>query len=591
MKPSAFSAPHPNFALAPHPGYLLLCQSHVETALLPLRHHQLADSAERVHIALRPYQEAIFNDRSSGIEILHWSRQIGKSFTLAAWAVDRLLTRPGRLVTVLSNSRENGAEFVAKCAEVCRLNGTDYESVDKSHGVQFQNMRMEVRIRAQGKTGRIKVLAANPRTARGFSGDLILDEFAFHEDSAAIWEAAEPILASNPDFLCRIASTGNGKHNLFYRMTAGVNRGDASAAALAMADKEAQRREGERGNLTEGNEGNEGETNGDFSSQKETKETKLESGPVAARDARQSDRDGRGPQENGVAAARESAAEDADAGNVTSDARAEEADGGTPSATRETRVLPGMCVSTLGYKVSRVPRTVAHGMGVKVYDANTRLPITPEEARAQALDKKAYDQNYECAFADENMTLLTHGLISAAEREDVGFICEGNWSQEFLRSIRNGNFTEANEANKEGGVRRGSAFVPQDGTTARQGDLYVGVDVGRNRDLTVITVVEKIGDMHFVRGILRLAQMRLPEQQLRLGEVCGLPKFRRCCIDMTGIGLGLTEYSQDKFGQSRIRGINFSSTVPLTKNIASDGRAQGDGAGDGGVGDGVVIGV
>ena len=178
----------------------------------------------RVRIALRPYQQAIFDDRSSGILILHWSRQIGKSFTLAAWAVDRLLTRPGRLVTVLSNSRENGAEFVAKCAEVCHLNGTEYESVDKSQGVRFQNMRMEVRIRANGKTGRIKVLAANPRTARGFSGDLILDEFAFHEDSAAIWEAAEPILSSNPDFLCRMASTGNGRHNLFYRMAAGGRR-------------------------------------------------------------------------------------------------------------------------------------------------------------------------------------------------------------------------------------------------------------------------------------------------------------------------------------------------------------------------------
>src|SRR5208283_3785085 len=103
-----------------------------------------------VRIALRPHQEEVFRDRSSGILILHWARQIGKSFCLAAWAVDRLLTRPGRLVTVLSNSRENGAEFVAKCAEVCRLNGTEYESVDQSQGVRFQNMRMEVRIHAQG---------------------------------------------------------------------------------------------------------------------------------------------------------------------------------------------------------------------------------------------------------------------------------------------------------------------------------------------------------------------------------------------------------------------------------------------------------
>src|SRR3984957_12316641 len=172
----------------PWHSYLGICA----LRFLPLKRRQERLSARRescriqprVRIALRPYQQAIFDDRSSGILILHWSRQIGKSFTLAAWAVDRLLSRPGRLVTVLSNSRENGAEFVAKCAEVCHLNGTEYESVDKSQGVRFQNMRMEVRIRANGKVGRIKVLAANPRTARGFSGDLILDEFAFHEDSA-----------------------------------------------------------------------------------------------------------------------------------------------------------------------------------------------------------------------------------------------------------------------------------------------------------------------------------------------------------------------------------------------------------------------
>ncbi|MDB6066453.1 MAG: hypothetical protein JWR26_2661, partial [Pedosphaera sp.] len=159
-----------------------------------------------VLVRFRVFQKPVFEDRKSGVLVLHWSRQIGKSFTLAAWAVDRLLTRPGRLVTVLSNSRDNGAEFLSKCAAICELNGTEFRTVDKSPSLGFRNMRMEIRIRAGGMTGRIKVLAANPRTARGFSGDLILDEFAFHEDSAAIWEAAEPILSSNPDFLCRIAS-------------------------------------------------------------------------------------------------------------------------------------------------------------------------------------------------------------------------------------------------------------------------------------------------------------------------------------------------------------------------------------------------
>jgi phage FluMu gp28-like protein len=452
-------------------GYSGACGKRAELALQHHRNSGRADSAQRVRIALRPYQQAIFDDRSSGILILHWSRQIGKSFTLAAWAVDRLLSRPGRLVTVLSNSRENGAEFVAKCAEVCHLNGTEYESVDKSQGVRFQNMRMEVRIRANGKVGRIKVLAANPRTARGFSGDLILDEFAFHEDSAAIWEAAEPILASNPDYMCRIASTGNGRHNLFYRMTCGQARGTG---------REAYREEED--------------------SQKETKETKLDS-------------ESGSPQGPSFASVKDSD--------------------------------PGMFFSSEGFCVSRITRTQAHGMGVKIYDSNTRAAITPEQARAQALDKRAYDQNYECAFADENLTLLSHELITAAEREDAGFICEQDWSTSVLAMMR--------EA---------------------RGNLYVGFDVGRKVDLSVITVMEDLNGLKVVRGILRIQNMRLPEQQERLGEICRLPKFKRAAIDMTGLGLGLFEYAQERFGSSRIHGINFSTTVPATRAVALEGRKR-----------------
>jgi phage FluMu gp28-like protein len=371
-------------------------------------------------IRFRPYQKPIFMDRTSGLLILHWSRQIGKSFTLAAWAVDRLLTRPGRLVTVLSNSRDNGAEFVVKCEEVCRLLGRVIETEDQSPDLRYENMRFEVRITVGGKTGRIKVLAANPRTARGFSGDLILDEFAFHEDSRAIWEAAEPILSSNQDFLCRIASTGNGKHNMFYEMV----------------------------------------TSGDF-------------------------------------------------------------------------------------KVSRVTRTEAWKQGVKVFDPNTREPITPEQARARSRDKRAYDQNYECKFTDENTILLTTDLIASAEREDVGVICCQDWSPEALRFMR--------EA---------------------VGDLYLGGDVGRYRDITVLSIAELLNRMFLIRAILRLEGMRLPDQQRRLGVFYSMPKARRAAIDMTGIGLGLVEYSQDEFGTGRVQGVNFSSSVPITDRIRQDGRKQ-----------------
>src|SRR5579884_2207827 len=120
-------------------------------------------------LRLRPYQEPIFADHKAGIVVLHWARQIGKSYVLAAWAVYRLINKPGRLVTVLSNSRENGAEFLRKAAEICRLFHTPACIVQSKRGVKFEDMRMELRVETEGQLGRIKVLAANPRTARGFS--------------------------------------------------------------------------------------------------------------------------------------------------------------------------------------------------------------------------------------------------------------------------------------------------------------------------------------------------------------------------------------------------------------------------------------
>jgi len=380
-------------------------------------------------INFRVYQKPVFMDRESGVLVLHWARQIGKSFTLGAWAVDRLLTRPGRLVTVLSNSRDNGAEFVSKCAEVCNQLGAAFESVDESPDVTYENMRMEVRITVKGKPGRIKVLAANPRTARGFSGDLILDEFAFHENSNAIWEAAEPILSSNPDFLCRIASTGNGKHNMFYRMSSGTGRNDGT-----------------------------------------------------------------------------------------------------------------VFTSLAGFKTCRVTRTEAWKMGVKVYDPNTRQPITPEVARKKALDKRAYDQNYECLFNDENMCLLTHELIQQAERAGIP-IDEQAWGPVSMARM-----------------------------WRAEGELYFGLDVGRNRDISFLPVLEKVGQTKRIIAALRMSGMRLPAQQIQLDLVCGLPKIRSGCVDMTGIGLGLCEYAQEKWGDSKVRGVNFSSTEPINDRIRSEGR-------------------
>ncbi len=74
-------------------------------------------------------------------------------------------------------------------------------------------------------------------------------------------------------------------------------------------------------------------------------------------------------------------------------------------------------------------------MKVKIYDPNTRAEISPEEARKKALDKTAYDQNYECQFNDENMCLLTYELIQSAERNGIP-IDDQAWSERSLERLR-----------------------------------------------------------------------------------------------------------------------------------------------------------
>lgn len=188
--------------------------------------------------SIRMYQVPVWSDHETPVLLLEWSRQIGKSTALAHWCVDRLhrqLAKPrvrSWTITVLSNSKDNGGEFALKAAEVMRAFAEAAEEIEErfpdeatAAEMKYEEMRYELRVRINGKLGRILVLAANPATARGFSGDLILDEFAFHENPAAIWDAASPILSGTrgdgETMLCRIASTHNGASSLFNQWITG----------------------------------------------------------------------------------------------------------------------------------------------------------------------------------------------------------------------------------------------------------------------------------------------------------------------------------------------------------------------------------
>ena len=91
------------------------------------------------------------------------------------------------------------------------------------------------------------------------------------------------------------------------------------------------------------------------------------------------------------------------------------------------------------------------------------------------------------------------------------------------------------------------------------GELYIGVDVGRDNDLTVVWVLEKLAGMLFTRRVEILRKMPFSAQEAVLYPLLSLPKMRRCCIDQTGLGRQFAERAQERFGKYRVEGVQFTA--------------------------------
>lgn len=142
--------------------------------------------------------------------------------------------------------------------------------------------------------------------------------------------------------------------------------------------------------------------------------------------------------------------------------------------------------------------------------------------KSGAADEESFDQEYMCIPADDDSKFLEYGLITA---------CEYSGGTVWQRGLE-GPF---------------------------QGRLFAGVDIGRKKDLTVLWVVEQLGDVFYTRHIETMEKMRKSAQEAILWpwfEICD-----RICIDSTGLGIGWTDDAQDKFGEQRVEGVNFSGQV------------------------------
>jgi phage FluMu gp28-like protein len=92
-------------------------------------------------------------------------------------------------------------------------------------------------------------------------------------------------------------------------------------------------------------------------------------------------------------------------------------------------------------------------------------------------------------------------------------------------------------------------------------ECYLGVDVGREHDLTVMWLVERSLSGMQTRYIAEFHKTPFSEQEAALYELLEKPWCRRCCIDATGLGMQFAERAAERFGSFKVEGVRFTPAV------------------------------
>ncbi|WP_427500793.1 terminase large subunit domain-containing protein [Methylomonas sp. MED-D] len=169
----------------------------------------------------------------------------------------------------------------------------------------------------------------------------------------------------------------------------------------------------------------------------------------------------------------------------------------------------------------------------------------PKDHEVQAMDEAAYFdfiksgcadeesflQEYMCQPADDDAAFLEYDLIASCE-----YPAGEEWAFDFAQAP-------------------GRSLSGAEG----KGQLFAGLDIGRKKDLTVLWLLEKLGDVLYTRAVIELRNMPKPDQEKVIWPILAL--IDRACFDNTGLGIGWTDDAQKAFGQYRIEGVTFTGAT------------------------------
>ena len=148
-------------------------------------------------------------------------------------------------------------------------------------------------------------------------------------------------------------------------------------------------------------------------------------------------------------------------------------------------------------------------------------------------DEESFLQEYMCVPADDASAFLTYDIIAACEYDRTP-----------------SNLSDTSDLSD----------------LSDKKELYLGVDVGRKKDLSCFWLNELSGGRHLCRRLITMQNIKFSAQEEILYRLLALPNMRRCCIDATGLGMQLAERAQETFGTYRVEAVQF--TAPVKEALA-----------------------
>ncbi|MBX2976421.1 MAG: hypothetical protein KF721_09820, partial [Ignavibacteriaceae bacterium] len=180
-----------------------------------------------------------------------------------------------------------------------------------------------------------------------------------------------------------------------------------------------------------------------------------------------------------------------------------------------------------------------------------------EDIKRNCLTDSVWHQQFLCEAEDEGDKFLSYELISSCTSDDI------LWQQDVIQKKWNGSGIKKAPDHYE------NKWIHQTIITFSilinsfevSGQLYLGWDTGRKKDLSVAWLYEKIGTLRITRLVIALEKMPFWVQELFRDALLQHPKLRRACFDATGIGAQLAENARLKFGDNTVEEVTFTNKV------------------------------